>query len=281
LGALALSLAVAGLMWSASFAFPLDDPQAPDPAPSQAARRVSARTLESGNRRLADAMRMQQKASTAESERRLAQEYFNVGVLDMALDHFRAVLKFNSRDPMAHEAVARIWRDWGYPHLGLASAYRAVFWAPNSASAQNTLGTVLLKIGSFDTARQRFQRARQLDPRAAYPVNNLCYLALLEKRAHLAVDLCQRAAALDGVTSTVRNNLAMAQATTGDLDGAFTTFEDGSSVAVAAYNQGLLLLAARQPDLARAAFMRARNADPTFAPALSRLKRMAAGMAGR
>ena len=88
--------------------------------------------------------------------------------------------------------------------------------------------------------------------------------------------LCREAAALDTAAPEVRNNLALALATSGDLDGAFSAFATGSSPAVAAYNQGIVLLAARHVGRAREAFARARTADPAFVPALTRLRQLAA-----
>ena len=62
-----------------------------------------------------------------------------------------------------------------------------------------------------------------------------------------AVLLCREAVALDlNGSPEVRNNLALALALSGDIDGSRTTFETGTSPAVAAYNHGIVLLAARQ-----------------------------------
>ena len=43
----------------------------------------------------------------------------------------------------AFEGLARLWRDWGSPELALGDAHRAIHCRPDSASAYNTLGTVL------------------------------------------------------------------------------------------------------------------------------------------
>ena len=253
---------------------------APAPA-SVRAKAVSAPTIESRSQALTQARLLQQQAPTLEHERRLAEAYAKAGIADAAYDHFEAALRLDPHDVPSLDGLARIWRDWGVADRALPFAYRAVFWAPDSAPAQNTLGTVLLALGLHDAARSRFERARQLDPAGAYAVNNLCDVALRQGRANEAVPLCAEAAALDGASHVVRNNLALALAAAGDLDAAVSAFERGASPAVAAYNQGIVLLASRQYDRAREAFTRARVADPSFLPALARLTRMAADAAAR
>ncbi len=252
-------------------------------APSQASARAVARaaaarvpTLEAGHRRLAEARRRHALAPTAQNERRLADAYRDTGVLDAALEHYSAAFTLDPTDAAAFEGAARIWRDWGYPALALPHAYRAAFWAPQSASAQSTLGTVLLRLGRLDAAAARFGDARRLQPTAAYPVNNLCYLELRRARPADAVALCSQAAALDPGSRVIRNNLAVAFALAGNLDAAFGVFEPEGSSATGAYNQGLLWLAAQRPDLARDAFSRARVADPGFRAALNRLRQLSA-----
>jgi Tfp pilus assembly protein PilF len=68
----------------------------------------------------------------------------------------------------------------------------------------------------------------------------------------------------------------MALAVSGDYEAALDAFGSGASPAVAAYNQGMVLMATGQLDRAREAFARARTADPSFFPAITRLKQLAA-----
>jgi Flp pilus assembly protein TadD len=243
---------------------------------AQAPKRPVVPTLEGTNRALAEAKLRVEVAPTLENERSLAQLYQNEGVLDAAFDHYRAALRLDPHDVPALDGTARIWRDWGFANVGLPLAYRAVYWGADSAAAQNTLGTLLLKLGHTEAARRRFEAARSMDPASAYPLNNLCYLELQQGRVEDALRLCRDAADADPVSSTVRNNLAMVLATSGHLDAAFSAFASFAPPAVAAYNQGIMLMAARQFDRAFAAFSRARVADPAFRPAVDRLKQLAA-----
>jgi tetratricopeptide (TPR) repeat protein len=231
-------------------------------------------TLELLHKQLAEAKRRQAIVSTPETERDLARQYEGLGILDAAFDHYRIALRLQPRDTTSLDAVARIWRDWGYPHLGLSSAYRAVYFSPKRAAAQNTLGTLLLQLGNVDAARERFERARQLDPEAAYPLNNMCFLELKTGRTDDAVRLCRVALDRDPTSVRSRNNLVVALAKGGDLDGATAVIHEDASSAVAAYNHGVLLLAMGKRDDARDAFARARVADPSYLPALNRLRVM-------
>ena len=205
-----------------------------------------ALAIESSDPRLAAALGALALAPTAEGHRLVAVEYRRLGILDAAYAEYAAARRRNPGNAAAYDGLARIWRDWGYANVGLPHAYRAVYWAPDSAAAQNTLGTLLLKLGVFDAAHTRFEQARALAPDAAYPPNNLCYLELQRADTGAAVSLCREAAALDPASNTVRNNLALALALAGDVDAAFSEFESGPSPAIAAYNQGIVLLAARQ-----------------------------------
>ncbi len=243
--------------------------------PAVRAARTGGFTLERGNKTLSAARLRQQTMPSLDNARALAQEYVAAGVLDAAFDHFRAALLFDPHDVPSLDGLARIWRDWGYLQTALPLAYQAVYWAPESAAAQNTLGTLLLRLGVTDAAGTRFEIARALEPSASYPLNNLCFLELQRGNPEAAVALCRGAAARDAASAQARNNLALSLATSGDLDAAFVALETGTSPAVAAYNQGIVLLAARQFERAGEAFGRARTADPAFGPALTRLQQLA------
>lgn len=258
-------------------AAPADDHGTRIRPPGRASGPTSSATIESLDRGLGEAKRRQALAPTLEHERSLAVAYLAVGILDAALDHFGAALTHDPHDAVSLDGTARIWRDWGYPGLALPHAYRAVHWSPASAGAQSTLGTVLLALGRFDAARDRFERARALEPGAAFPMNNLCYLELVRARPAEAVALCEQAVAADPESQVIRNNLTTAFAMSGELGAAVGVSGAGGSPSVGAYNQGVLWLMARNPRRAREAFGRSRIADPTFAPPIARLRQLSAG----
>jgi tetratricopeptide (TPR) repeat protein len=103
------------------------------------------------------------------------------------------VLRLNPRDAGGYDGLARIWRDWGFPHLGLGDAYRAVYYAPHSAAPFNTLGTILQAMGRGLPARGAYERALRLDSEASYALYNLCRLPVSAEQRDAAASACQLA----------------------------------------------------------------------------------------
>ena len=246
-----------------------DAPKAPEQARPA---KVMAMTLESQDQRLAAALLAVNIAPRAETHRLVAQEYRRLGVLDKAHEHFSTAVKLDPTDAVSHDALARIWRDWGTAPLGLGDAYRAVHYAPQSAAAANTLGTLLQASGFIEDAKAWYARALQLDASAWYALNNLCYAEILTGGA--AVNTCQAAvnAAPGAKASTAQNNLALAHAAAGDNSNAKQWFRRASDAATASYNYGIAMLATRTYGEAATAFDEALKADPHFPLAASRAR---------
>jgi lipoprotein NlpI len=61
----------------------------------------------------------------------------------------------------------------------MADASRALYYAPKSAAAHNTMGTLLSAVGQQDAARRAFETALALDPSASFARENLRRLAAL------------------------------------------------------------------------------------------------------
>jgi tetratricopeptide (TPR) repeat protein len=260
----------------------------PHPAPSQAAAtqsdsletfigkvrtissqpaRSSALTLEAQDPVLAKALLLLEAAPSAARHRDVADAYLRLGVSDQAHEHLSAAVKLEPHDAASWDRMARIWRDWGFPHLGLSDAHRAVFYAPASPAAHNTLGTVLHALGRNDDARTQFERALQLDPTAAYALNNLCYTWTLDGQVGAAVTACQRALAIQPDLQLARNNLGLAYAVGGSLEDSERAFASGGEQARAHYNMGIVYLARRQHADALKAFEAAQRTRPEFAAA--------------
>jgi tetratricopeptide (TPR) repeat protein len=165
-------------------------------------------TVETSDPTLAAALLRLSVAATPEAHRRVAERYRELGILDLAHDHFLSASRLDRTDASAYEGLARIWRDWGFPQLGVADASRAVYYTPFSASAHNTLGTVLAALGHHGEARREYERAVQLDPGAAYALNNLCYLSFLDGDASRALAECRAALAVDPALTAALETLA-------------------------------------------------------------------------
>lgn len=220
-------------------------------------------------------------APSAEGHCRVAERYRQRGILDAAYDHFNKALALDPRNADAYDGLARVWRDWGLPHLGVGDAHRATYYAPQSAAAQNTYGTLMQALGNYREARMAYELATWLDPHAAYAVNNLCYLAFLQGKTDTAIQRCSAALKLDPSLAAAKNNLALAFAAAGKLDLARAQFLDAGDRASGLYNVGIMYLAAGDQPRALAAFDEASRTRVTFALARERANQIRAAMRTR
>jgi len=172
-----------------------DDPAAPAPAAkapplSDYMRKVRALqsraapknsflpTIESTNPALMKALMMVAVEDSAVNHRAVAVAYRRAGVLDFAYRHFQRAATLEACDAVAYDGMARIWRDWGMPDLALTETYRALHCNEKSAEIYNTLGTVLEALRQPAGAQRAYARAVTIDPRAAFALNNLCYVEM-------------------------------------------------------------------------------------------------------
>ena len=236
-------------------------------APSASA----ALTLESSDPALSAALVRLALSPTAEAHRQVALEYRRLGVLDQAHAYFTKAVKLDPNDATALDALARIWRDWGFPERGMPDAQRAVRLAPASAWAANTVGTLLEAEGDIRQARQWYELALRLDFNASYALNNLCYSAVMLAQPD-AIAECWRAMVAAPTSRVVRNNLGLAYAAAGDLVKATALFDAPLDSAYAQYNLGIVYMGTRQYDKALAAFIAAMQLDPQFDRAAERAK---------
>jgi Flp pilus assembly protein TadD len=237
-----------------------------------AASTFGASAIESHDSVLADALLRVLVSRTSEHLATAAYRYYQLGVLDTAMEYYAASLGKDRRYAPALDGAARIWRDWGLLGRALGDAYRATYFAPTSPEAWNTLGTVLQLLGQAENASAAYKKAAELDSSATYARSNLCYLALLRGHATEAHEECSAAVDADGRFVPARNNLALVYAASGNTGLAFDTFSDAGGDAAAHYNIGIVLLAERQYDAAVLAFEAAYGAEPDFDKAHERAR---------
>jgi len=220
-----------------------------------------AATLESSDERLRIALAQLLLTPTAQAHRQVALEYRRLRVLDHAHEHFAAAVKLDPKDVVSRDGMARIWRDWGFPNKALPEARRAVADAPRSATAANTLGTIFQALGKLDDAKRWYWRAVSLEPEAWYALNNLCYAEIMTRQPY-AIASCERAVAAAPDSAIASNNMALAHAASGDLDGARTWFKHATNTATADYNYGIVMMSERKYRDAQKAFRSALLAEP-------------------
>jgi tetratricopeptide (TPR) repeat protein len=242
---------------------------------------AGAQTVESWDPKLSNALVALAIAPTptAAQHRQVAFEYRRLGILDRAYAHFASAVKLDPTDAASFDGLARVWRDWGFPELGMDDAHRAVSLAPKSAEAANTLGTLLHAQGRTREAVAWYERASRLDAGAYYAFNNLCYASIIAKR-DTAVGSCERAAALAPQLKAAQNNLALAYAAAGRFDLARQQLERASDAAAVEYNAGILYLADRQFAKAAEAFDSAVRMKPHFDLAEARARQARSAAAG-
>lgn len=133
-----------------------------------------------------------------------AEEFRRLGIFDRAFGELQRSAQFDEHNAAVNDALARLWRDVGFPGLGLSNAYRAVYAAPRSATARHTLGTVLYAMDRHADAERCFREAVALDPLAWYAWQNLCQLSMTGGRTQEAIANCHQASALRSKSQKVR-----------------------------------------------------------------------------
>jgi Flp pilus assembly protein TadD len=241
--------------------------------------RESAPTIETSDPELRDALTASLASPSPDTFRAVAAEYSRLHVFDKAHAYLTRAIAMAPRDSASYEALARLWRDAGLPELGLTDAHRAVYFAPESAPYRNTLGTILQALGHRGLARSAYEQALELQPSAAYALNNICYSWMLDGDTKKAVTTCQQAIALDPDMSAARNNLALAYAAAGDNVAARRAFATSGDSAAAIYNAGIVHLAKHEFQSAVKAFEAAHTLRPTLTQALARAKQAAVAAA--
>jgi tetratricopeptide (TPR) repeat protein len=224
-------------------------------------------TIEASDLRLGAALLTATILPNAQSELQVAREYERLGILDMAEARAARALARNPRSAPGQEFMARVWRDWQMPVAALPYAYRAVAYAPQSASAHNTLGTILDALGHSDGARESYKRALAIDLSADYALNNLCHLDFKLGRLADARLQCEAALAISPGLTPARNNLGLIFAAMGHMDRASETFLGAEDPAAAHYNIGIVYLSDHRYKDAARAFEQAISARPGFTAA--------------
>jgi tetratricopeptide (TPR) repeat protein len=130
---------------------------------------------------------------------------------------------------------------------------------------------VFQALGKLDEAKRWYSRAVALDANAWYALNNLCYAEIMTRQPY-AIAMCQRAVGAAPDSAIARNNMALAHAASGDLDGARAWFRRATDTATADYNYGIVMMSTRKYRDAQEAFRQALLADPDSRLAAERVR---------
>ena len=207
---------------------------------------------------------------SAENHRRVAAGLPAARRARRRLRSFRAALLLEPKDAVSFDGLARVWRDWGLPNLGLGDAHRAIYYAPSSPTVYNTLGTLLQQLGQTAAAQSAFEAALRRDPEAPFALNNLCYAKLMQGHSAQAVDACRARAAGAAANWPPPATISVSPLGRRRLDGAAAAFDAGRI----AWRGALQYRprAARQPRFSAggAGIRRRHRAEPGAGPAHAR-----------
>jgi tetratricopeptide (TPR) repeat protein len=226
--------------------------------------RAEPRTIESDDPELRDALSSVRQARTCSTLTQLGVVYERLELRDLAARHLSDAIKLDPKCGAAHDAMAKVWRNAGMQAAALGSAYRAIYFSPESPQFWNTYGTVLQELGRTKEAAAAYRRVAQLDESAAYAHSNLCYLEMQVGDMDAAADACLAALAVDATFVPALNNLALLRAASGKPAEAFELFASAGGVAAAHYNIGMVRLAQREFAAALTAFEAAYHENPAF-----------------
>jgi len=160
--------------------------------------------IESADVRLRAALTAVQAQPSLATHFAAAEEFRRLGNFDRVFEELQRSAQFDEHNAAVNDALARTWRDVGFPGLGLANAYRAVYAAPRSATARHTLGTLLYAMDRRADAERCFREAVALDPLAWYAWQNLCQLSMTGGRTQEAITNCHQASALRSKSQKAR-----------------------------------------------------------------------------
>jgi Tfp pilus assembly protein PilF len=147
---------------------------------------------------------------------------------------------------------------------------------PRDASAQNTLGILLMDRRQPTEAAEAFRGAVRAAPREADYQNNLGFALLALGQAEAAVEPLRVALQLDSSRPLTRNNLGFALAMAGRDKEAWRVLRAGVAAADAHYHLGLAQAVRGDADAARASYEAALAADPAHTPARDALAQLLA-----
>jgi Flp pilus assembly protein TadD len=226
-----------------------------------------AGTIETSDPVLTSALLLVAVKRTPETLVKAAHRYYQLGIRDRAMDFYAEALERDSRHAAALDGRARVLRDWGILDQALGDAHRAKYFAPSSAEAWNTFGTILQAMNRLSDARAAYSTATRVGDPAPYAWSNLCYLSFVAGDAERALEECSTAVALAPGHRQARNNLALIHAARGELARASELFLEAGGEAAAHYNMGIVWLAEKNYSAAARAFEAAVRVDPSLAQA--------------
>lgn len=131
------------------------------------------------------------------------------GEFDQVIEAAGQRLNHNPDDSVMYYMAARSLSEKGLAALAEPVALKAATLAPTVWEAWNLLGKCQSDIWKLDESKENFRLALQLSPRQSAPLANMAMADYLMGRTDKAIELCQKALALNPDCENTKNNLGM------------------------------------------------------------------------
>lgn len=192
-----------------------------------------------------------------------------------ALPLIAAMRKEGLRNPILDLVQGVALREEGLQQEAESLLLEARRRMPGDARVHDALCVLYADLQQLDLAIESCHRATRLDEDRASAWNNLGYLYLVSGKYPESMEASKRASELDSGDVRYRNNLALAHVAVGDTRRALDLFLSTGPKAEAHFNLGAAVERFVGPDDALPWYREALAADPTFAPALEAVTRLA------
>jgi Flp pilus assembly protein TadD len=208
----------------------------------------------------------------------LARRYAEMGLPDLALEHYRLAAAQFPDSPVVALELAKTLRAMGEPAAALAAAQAGeAKQASGNWQLLSLEGILEDDQGDRRAAEAAHRAALEIEPKRAALHNNLGYNLYLQGRYREAVEEFRRAIALDAACTAAHNNLAAALAR-GDAPAtaeALAEWQRTDGAAAAHNNLAAVRMEQGRWAEARAELEEALKYQRNFPPALANLRRVA------
>lgn len=172
----------------------------------------------------------------------LGEAFYEKGMLDEAMAHYRTALQIDSNQTLAHSALGLALLETGRPDESVRHLLRALEINPNFADAHYNLGNTFMETGQANDAIAHFNRAVEINPNDVQALNNMAWMLATWPEAEIrdgtrAIELAERANSLThGESPVVSATLAASYAEAGRPADAVKTAQHALQLATAQGN---------------------------------------------
>lgn len=166
-----------------------------------------------------------QKLIQAQATMAVAEELYDHGDQDKAIEQWREAIRLDPRLVKAHHSLGMALRGKNQFAEAIVALREAVRLDPRNAVAFADLGDTLQESNDLDGALAAYQASLALVPNSAFVRNNLGYVFMRKNNLERAMAEWREATKIDPKYPAPFGNLGEALATKGDTQGAIAAYE--------------------------------------------------------